>query len=235
MKSLYVLVLECNEEKPYNKFCHLVARHADNELSWLNIVREDYPKITIRGTDKEVNGLVDYLKENGFEVQIEKQMIDISNLKFIYECGTTDNDKRIIEKIDGVYVPEDSGYILVTSEDAKQKVIEYFTEEAIKVGEEYVPDVLNDIDSFLEEAYCNHDYEICGIEGCYADHREDAIEDIDNLCVNGKINLYGWREEFDAIIKDCIAQYAANKIKEQLSDCYEETGLNVGKWLKQLL
>lgn len=162
-------------------------------------------------------------------------MIDIKDFKFIYECGATEDDKREIEKIEGAYVPEDSGYILIASEDAKQKVIEYFTKEAAKDGEEYMSDVLDDMDSFLEEAYCNHDYEICGIEGCYADHREDAIEVIENLCADGKINLHGWREEFDAVIKDCAAQYVANKIKENLSDYYEETGLNVGKWLKHLL
>ena len=73
MKNLYVLILRTNEEKPYNKFCHLVTNRIDDELSWLDIVKEDFPKMTIRGTEEEINGLVGYLKENGFEVQVEKQ------------------------------------------------------------------------------------------------------------------------------------------------------------------
>lgn len=75
MKNLYVLVLECKEENPYNKFCHLVTKHIEGELEWLDIIKENYPKMTIRGTEEEINGLVDYLKENGFEVQVEKQSI----------------------------------------------------------------------------------------------------------------------------------------------------------------
>ena len=75
MKNLYVLVLECKEEKPYNKFCHLVAKHIEDELEWIDIIKEDFPKMTIRGTEEEINSLVDYLKENEFEVQIEKQSI----------------------------------------------------------------------------------------------------------------------------------------------------------------
>ena len=31
--------------------------------------------MTIRGTEEEINGFVDYLKESGFEVQVEKQSI----------------------------------------------------------------------------------------------------------------------------------------------------------------
>ena len=73
MKNLYVLTLATKEEKPYNKFCHLITKHIDDKLSWLDIVKEDFPKMTIRGTEEEINGLVDYLKENGFEVQVEKQ------------------------------------------------------------------------------------------------------------------------------------------------------------------
>ena len=73
MKNLYVLVLECNEEKPYNKFCHLVTKHINDELEWLDIVKENYPKMTIRGTEEEINGLVKYLEENGFKVQVERQ------------------------------------------------------------------------------------------------------------------------------------------------------------------
>lgn len=73
MKNVYVLALECNEEKPYNKFCHLVTKRTDDELSWLDIVKEEYPKMTIRGTEEEINGLINYLKENGFGVQVERQ------------------------------------------------------------------------------------------------------------------------------------------------------------------
>ena len=73
MKNIYVLILKTNEEKPYNKFCHFVTKRVDDELSWLDIVKEDFPEITIRGTEEEINKLVDYLKENGFEVQVEKQ------------------------------------------------------------------------------------------------------------------------------------------------------------------
>ena len=40
----------------------------------------------------------------------DNNMIDTKNFKFIYECGADDKDKRTIEKIEGVYVPEDSGY-----------------------------------------------------------------------------------------------------------------------------
>lgn len=235
MKNLYMLVLECNEKMPYNKYCHLITKRIGEELSWLNVIQENYPKIIIKGTEEEVSGLANYLKENGFKVQVEIYTINIKDFKFIYECGATDDDKRAVEKFDNVYVPDDSGYILVTSEEAKQNVIEYFTEETAKDGEEYVPDILDNIYSYLEEKYCNNDYEICGIEGCYADHREDAIEVIENLCADGKIDLYRWNEEFDSIIKDCAAQYVANKIKIEFSDYYEETGLNVGKWLKHLL
>ena len=77
MKNIYVLILKTNEEKPYNKFCHLVTKLIDDELSWLDIVKEDFPKMTIRGTEEEIIGLVDYLKKNGFEVQIEKQYQNI--------------------------------------------------------------------------------------------------------------------------------------------------------------
>lgn len=73
MKNLYVLMLECNEEKPYNKFCHLVTKRTDGDLEWLDIVEENYPKMTIRGTQEEINGLVKYLEENGFKAQVEKQ------------------------------------------------------------------------------------------------------------------------------------------------------------------
>ena len=73
MKNLYVLCLESKEDKPYNKFCHLVTNQIEDELSWLDIVEERYPEITIRGTEDEINGLVNYLIENDFKVQIEKQ------------------------------------------------------------------------------------------------------------------------------------------------------------------
>ena len=39
----------------------------------IRFIKEDFPKMTIKGTEEEINGLVDYLKENGFEVQVEKQ------------------------------------------------------------------------------------------------------------------------------------------------------------------
>ena len=50
MKNLYVLVLKTNEEKPYNKFCHLVTKHIEDKLEWLDIVSENFPKVTIKGT-----------------------------------------------------------------------------------------------------------------------------------------------------------------------------------------
>lgn len=73
MKNLYVLILEVKEEKPYNKFCHLVTKYIDDELSWLDIVKEEFPKMIIRGTEDELNILVKLLKEDGFEVSVEKQ------------------------------------------------------------------------------------------------------------------------------------------------------------------
>ena len=73
MKNIYTLLLKCDEELPYNKFCHLVTKRIEDELSWLNIIKERYPKITIKGTETEISGLVKYLEENGFKVQVEKQ------------------------------------------------------------------------------------------------------------------------------------------------------------------
>lgn len=72
MKNIYLLTLLTKEEKPYNKFNHLIAKHIDGKLSWLDIVSEDFPKVSIRGSEEEVNEFIDYLRENGFEVQIEK-------------------------------------------------------------------------------------------------------------------------------------------------------------------
>ena len=92
MKNLYVLVLKTNEEKPYNKFCHLVTKHIEDKLEWLDIVSEDFPKVTIKGTEEEINGLVDYLTENGFEIQVEKMKI-ISALNMNWE-----EYKDVVEK-----------------------------------------------------------------------------------------------------------------------------------------
>ena len=72
MKNTYVLLLEIDEEMPYNKFCHLVTDRIEDELSWLDIVKEEYPKMTIKGTESEVEGLIKYLKENGYKVYMER-------------------------------------------------------------------------------------------------------------------------------------------------------------------
>lgn len=72
MKNIYVLTLSAKEDKAYNKFNHLVMKHIEDELSWLDVVNEDFPKMTIRGTETEINTLVELLKADGFEVSIEK-------------------------------------------------------------------------------------------------------------------------------------------------------------------
>lgn len=73
MKNIYILTLSTKEEKPYNKYNHLIMKHIDDELSGLDIVNEEFPKVTIRYTEEELKWFVDYLKENGFEVVVEKQ------------------------------------------------------------------------------------------------------------------------------------------------------------------
>lgn len=70
MKNIYLLTLSTKEEKPYNKFNHLIMKHIDDKFSWLDVVSEDFPKVSIRCSEEEINGFVDYLRENGFEVQI---------------------------------------------------------------------------------------------------------------------------------------------------------------------
>ena len=73
MKNIYILTITTNEEKPYNKYSHLVVKHIDNKLSWLDIVKEEFPKMTIRGTEEEINILIELLREDGFEVSVDKQ------------------------------------------------------------------------------------------------------------------------------------------------------------------
>ena len=72
MKKEYTLILTTTEEKPYNKFNHLIMERIDNELQCLDIVKEDFPKVTVRQTKKELDWLVNYLKENGFEVTVQE-------------------------------------------------------------------------------------------------------------------------------------------------------------------
>lgn len=72
MKNVYVLLLEIDDEMPYNKFCHLVTKRIEDELSWLDIVKDEFPKMSIRGTEVEIEGLIKYLKENGYKVYMER-------------------------------------------------------------------------------------------------------------------------------------------------------------------
>ena len=72
MKKEYTLILTTTEEKPYNKFNHLIMERIDNELQCLDIVKEEFPKVTVRQTKKELDWLVNYLKENGFEVTVQE-------------------------------------------------------------------------------------------------------------------------------------------------------------------
>ena len=64
MKKEYTLILTTTEEKPYNKFNHLIMERIDNELQCLDVVKEEFPKVTIRQTKKELDWFVNYLKEN---------------------------------------------------------------------------------------------------------------------------------------------------------------------------
>ena len=77
MKKEYTLILTTTEEKPYNKFNHLIMKRIDNELQCLDIVKEEFPKVTVRQTKKELDWLVNYLKENGFEVTVQEQPLNI--------------------------------------------------------------------------------------------------------------------------------------------------------------
>ena len=77
MKKEYTLILTTTEEKPYNKFNHLIMERIDNELQCLDIVKEEFPKVTVRQTKKELDWLVNYLKENGFEVTVQEQPLNI--------------------------------------------------------------------------------------------------------------------------------------------------------------
>ena len=73
MKNIYELLLDIEDEMPYNKFCHLVTSRIEDELEWLDIIKEAYPKMTIKGTEEEITGLVKFLEENGYQVRVEKQ------------------------------------------------------------------------------------------------------------------------------------------------------------------
>ena len=72
MKKEYTLILTTTEEKPYNKFNYLIMERIDNELQCLDVVKEEFPKVTIRQTKKELDWFVNYLKENGFEVTVQE-------------------------------------------------------------------------------------------------------------------------------------------------------------------
>ena len=77
MKKEYTLILTTTEEKPYNKFNHLIMERIDNELQCLDIVKEEFPKVTVRQTKKELDWFVNYLNENGFEVTVQEQPSNI--------------------------------------------------------------------------------------------------------------------------------------------------------------
>ena len=78
MKKEYTLILTTTEEKPYNKFNHLIMERIDNELQCLDIVKEEFPKVTVRQTKKELDWFVNYLQENGYV--LNKEFIDGSIL-----------------------------------------------------------------------------------------------------------------------------------------------------------
>ena len=80
MKKEYTLILTTTEEKPYNKFNHLIMERIDNELQCLDIIKEEFPKVTVRQTKKELDWLVNYLKENGFEVTVQEQPLNIGSI-----------------------------------------------------------------------------------------------------------------------------------------------------------
>jgi len=67
MKKIYVMILSTKEEKGYNKFCHLV------EDFW-DVVKEDYPKMIMCGTEENMERVIKKLEENGFEVKIQAKM-----------------------------------------------------------------------------------------------------------------------------------------------------------------
>ncbi len=67
MKKIYVMILSTKEEKGYNKFCHLV------EDFW-DVVKEDYPKMTMCETEEDMERVTKKLEANGFEVKILSEM-----------------------------------------------------------------------------------------------------------------------------------------------------------------
>ena len=75
MKNIYILTILINEEKPYNKFNHLIIKHIEDKLDWLDVIKEEFPKVTIRATEDELSIFIELLREDGFEVQVENHQI----------------------------------------------------------------------------------------------------------------------------------------------------------------
>jgi len=143
MRKNYILMLSTKEEKGYNKFCHLVTKHTDDKLHWIDIVKEDYPKMTISGTEEQMKTLIELLEEDGFDVKVVMEM----NRGKVITMSLEEYDKFLSVTSGDVWgiANENGEWFYILTEDAKDDL-----DEAVykMLGEELyatVVDVIVDI------------------------------------------------------------------------------------------
>lgn len=144
-------------------------------------------------------------------------------IKFIRCYGICDLDRQKIDAISDAYSCEDSDVVLVTTEEAYHKASE-FLDKCIDCENE-------SIQEYLEDVWCNDDYEICGVYGCYGDHSEDAAEIIEVLLEKNEIDLNNWTEEFTKVVRSCVGEYIARQVKEKLKEYEGSEHLEIVKHL----
>lgn len=71
MKKIYVITLATTEEKAINKYYHLINKHTEDKLSTMDFIDFDYPTLKVIDEEENVEWLINYLTENGFEVSVD--------------------------------------------------------------------------------------------------------------------------------------------------------------------